>query len=207
MRRRISNGLLRSALEYAERGIPVFPCHHPANHWAPGRWSNLDCSCQQLGCPHPGAHPLSPRWREEATIDPLRVERCWGRHPRANVGLVTGVVFDVLDVPGAAGALGIPQSTIPAGPAARTGDGRHHFFVSPTGLGDTAVPGRAALGPRLRLRLHWHGRGGYVLAAPSRHPGGATTRWLRGLDTPLPAAPQLAPAPNLAVAAGAPAIL
>ncbi|HEX6675898.1 MAG TPA: bifunctional DNA primase/polymerase [Actinomycetes bacterium] len=205
MRRWISNGLLRSALEYAERGIPVFPCHHPANHWAPGRWSNLDCSCQQLGCPHPGAHPLSPRWREEATTDPLRVERCWGRHPRANVGLVTGVVFDVLDVPGTAGALGIPQSTTPAGPAAITGDGRHHFFVAPTGLGDTAVPGGDAPGPR--GRLHWHGRGGYVLAAPSRHPGGATTRWLRGLDRPLPEVSPPAPAPIMAVASGAPAIL
>jgi hypothetical protein len=203
MRRRISNGLLRSALEYAERGIPVFPCHHPANHWPPGRWSSLDCSCQQLGCPHPGAHPLSPSWREEATVDPLRVERSWGRHPQANVGLVTGVVFDVLDVPGVAGALGIPQSTTPAGPVARTGDGRHHFFVAPTGLGDTTAPGHDGLGPR--VRLHWHGRGGYVLAAPSRHPGGTTTRWLRGLDTPLPAAHRLAPAPILAVASGEPA--
>ena len=202
MRRRISNGLLRSALEYAERGIPVFPCHHPANHWAPGRWSSLDCSCQQLGCPHPGAHPLSPRWREEATTDPLRVERCWGRHPKANVGLVTGVVFDVLDVPGAAGAPGIPQSTTPAGPMARTGDGRHHFFVEPTGLGDTAVPG-----PGPRVRLHWHGRGGFVLAAPSRHPGGATTRWLRGLEVPLPPAARLLPPPVGAVPAGEPALL
>jgi hypothetical protein len=205
MRRRISNGLLRSALEYAERGIPVFPCHHPANHWPPGRWSSHDCSCLQLGCPHPGAHPLSPRWREEATVDRLRVERWWGRHPRANVGLMTGVVFDVLDVPGTAGALGIPQSTTPAGPAARTGDGRHHFFVTPTGLGDTTVPSQGGLGPR--VRLHWHGRGGYVLAAPSRHAGGATTRWLRGLDTPLPAARRLAPAPLPAVAARAPALL
>ncbi len=205
MRRRISNGLLRSALEYAERGIPVFPCHHPANHWTPGRWSSHDCSCQQLGCPHPGAHPLSPRWREEATVDPLRLERWWRRLPRANVGLVTGVVFDVLDVPGTAGALGIPQSTTPAGPAARTGDGRHHFFVTPTGLGDTTVPSQGGPGPR--VRLHWHGRGGYVLAAPSRHAGGATTRWLRGLDTPLPAARQLAPEPLLAVRAGEPALL
>ena len=191
MRRRISNGLLRSALEYAERGIPVFPCHHPAIDWSPGRWSSFDCSCQQLGCPHPGEHPRSQRWREEATTEPLRIERWWGRHPEANVGLVTGVVFDVLDVPGAAGVAGIPQPTTSAGPAARTGSGRWHFFVARTGLADAAVPGQSGYGPR--THLHWHGRGGYVLAAPSRHPSGSATRWVRSLDLPLPPAPLLQP--------------
>jgi hypothetical protein len=111
-------------------------------------------------------------------------------------------VFDVLDVPGVAGAPGIPQSTTPVGPVARTGDGRHHFYVAPTGLGDAAVPG-----PGSRLRLHWHGRGGFVLAAPSRHPGGATTRWLRGLDAPLPPTPRPLPAPVEPVRAGEPALL
>ncbi|HEY2960626.1 MAG TPA: hypothetical protein VGM21_20845 [Actinomycetota bacterium] len=46
-----------------------------------------------------------------------------------------------------------------------------------------------------------------MLATPSRHPGGAATRWLRGLDTPLPPAPRLLPAPAEPVHAGEPALL
>jgi hypothetical protein len=40
-----------------------------------------------------------------------------------------------------------------------------------------------------RQRVYWHGRSGYVLAAPSRHVGGGATQWLRPLDTPVPDAP------------------
>jgi Bifunctional DNA primase/polymerase, N-terminal len=189
MRRLGTSNLLRAALDYAERGIPVFPCHHPANNWALGRWSSRECSCQQLGCLHAGEHPLSQRWREEATTDPHRIGRWWSRHPEANVGLATGVVFDVLDVAGTPDASRFPRDVAPEGPVARTGGGRWHYFVLPTGLGDAAMPGRAGAGPR--SHVHWHGRGGYVLAAPSRHPNGAVTRWVRPLDAALPEVPAL----------------
>lgn len=185
-----TSGLLKAALDYAERGIPVFPCHHPANNWQPGRWSSLECSCQQLGCLHPGEHPLSQRWLEEATTDAVRIERWWRHRPEANIGLATGVMFDVLDVAGPAGrSYRFPQDITPAGPFARTGTGRWHYYVRPTGSGDMAMPSRTA--PASRSNLHWHGRGGYVLAAPSRHAVGAATRWVRGIDLPLPEVPPL----------------
>jgi Bifunctional DNA primase/polymerase, N-terminal len=189
MQRLGTSGLLRAALDYAARGIPVFPCHHPANNWPLGRWSSLECSCQQLGCLHPGEHALSQRWLDEASTDAGQLERWWSQHPEANIGLVTGVVFDVVDVAGAAGSARYPQGITPAGPVARTGSGRWHYFVCPTGFGDVAVPSQSAVGAR--SRLHWHGRGGYVLAAPSRHSTGAATRWLRGLDLPLPEVPDV----------------
>jgi hypothetical protein len=192
MKLRMTNSLLRAALDYAERGIPVFPCHHPANNWQRGRWSSLECSCQQLGCLHPGEHPLSQRWLEEATTDAARIERCWLRRPEANIGLATGVMFDVLDVAGPAGqSYRFPQGITPAGPVARTGSGRWHYFVRPTGFGDAAVPGHTGSGSASRSHLHWHGRGGYVLAVPSRHSAGGATRWIRGIDLPLPEVPAL----------------
>jgi len=185
MKLRMTQSLLKAALGYAERGIPVFPCHHPANNWQLGRWSSLACSCQQLGCLHPGEHPLSQRWLEEATTDAARIERWWLRRPEANIGLATGVMFDVLDVAGMAGQPDtFPQSITPAGPVARTGSGRWHYFVGPTGFGDVAMPSQNRAG--LRSHLHWHGHGGYVLASPSRHPAGGATRWIRGIDLPLP---------------------
>jgi len=192
MKLRMTNSLLKAALDYAGRGIPVFPCHHPANNWQHGRWSSLECSCQQLGCLHPGEHPLTQRWLEEATTDAARIERWWLRRPEANIGLATGVMFDVLDVAGTAGqAYRFPQGITPAGPVARTGSGRSHYFVLPTGYGDVAMPGQSRSGSTSRSHLHWHGRGGYVLAAPSRHSAGAATRWIRGLDLPLPEVPAL----------------
>jgi Bifunctional DNA primase/polymerase, N-terminal len=187
MQRLGSNGLLRAALDYAARGIPVFPCHHPANNWPLGRWSSLECSCQQLGCLHPGEHPLSQRWLEDATTDAARLERWWSQRPEANVGLLTGVLFDVLDVTGTAGSYRLPHAITPAGPVARTGSGRWHYFVRPTGFGDVAMPSQTGFGAR--SHLHWHGRGGYVLAAPSRNSTGGTIRWMRGLDLPLPEVP------------------
>jgi hypothetical protein len=37
----------------------------------------------------------------------------------------------------------------------------------------------------------WRGRGGWVVAPPSHHPGGAVAAWVRDLDTRLP---ELSPA-------------
>jgi hypothetical protein len=57
------------------------------------------CSCDRIGCPAPGAHPISAAWQVEATTDPAMAEALWTARPDANVILATGRVFDVLDVP------------------------------------------------------------------------------------------------------------
>ena len=183
--RRSKVSLSEAALAYAELGIPVFPSHWPLvasarRAWLPG------CSCQLVACSYPGEHPLAPDWLGAATTDPARVEAWWHQHPQANIGLLTGVVFDVLDLPGELVAAHGGLAALPDAPVARTSTGRHHFFVAPSGRGNVVMPARSG---NARQRVYWHGRGGNVLAAPSRHLTGGDTQWLRPLDTPVPDAP------------------
>jgi hypothetical protein len=68
------------------------------------------------------------------------------------------------------------------GPLVATGGGGWHYWYAPTGLGCRP--------PRGLAHADWRGRGGAVLAPPSRHASGGTYRWLRGLDqAPLPEVP------------------
>jgi Bifunctional DNA primase/polymerase, N-terminal len=63
-----------------------------------------------------------------------------------------------------------------------TGGGGWHAWFRPTGLGNRP--------PRGLAHVDWRGRGGAVLAAPSRHASGGSYRWLRGLDqAPRPEVP------------------
>ncbi len=98
--------LLDSALAYALRTIPVVPLHHPAvsgSRWRQ-RWSTIGCSCGQPNCAQPSEHPLTGGGLAEATTDSAQVRAWWERHPEANVGLATGVAFDVLDLDAATAA-------------------------------------------------------------------------------------------------------
>jgi hypothetical protein len=183
--RRPKVSLSDAALAYAELGIPVFPSHWPTVASA-RRLGTPGCSCQLVACSYPGEHPLVPDWLGAATTDPDRIETWWRRHPQANIGLLTGVVFDVLDVPGELVADHAVLTALADGPVARTGTGRHHYFVAPSGRGNVVMPARSG---NARQRVYWHGRGGYVLAAPSRHVAGGGTQWLRPLATPVPDAP------------------
>ena len=177
-----SADLPERALEYAERGIPVLPLHGklpciPAAH-SPGDPLYQQCKgqCGQQG--H-GVH--------DATCDPDQVRGWWRRWSHANIGLRTGVVFDVIDVDGTQGRRSLQRfltehaGAVPiGGPRVRTGSGAGwHLYVAPTGLPDhigvlEGVDYRAA--------------DRYVVAPPSRH--SATGRpyvWYsgRGLDTRL----------------------
>jgi hypothetical protein len=107
----------------------------------------------------------------------------WTRHPQANIGLATGQCFDVLDVDGPAGAHAIQELAAThglrsAGPLVRTGGGGWHFYLAPTGLGSVR--------PSDLEHVDWRGRGGYVVAPPSRHASGRSYQWVAGrdLDTP-----------------------
>ena len=68
------------------------------------------------------------------------------------------------------------------GPLVATGGGGWHHWFRPTGLGNRP--------PRGLAHVDWRGRGGCVLAPPSRHISGRSYRWLVGLDqAPLPEVP------------------
>ena len=90
------------------------------------------CSCDRVGCPAPGAHPVSPAWQMQATVDLNVIQGWWETRPEANVILVTGRVFDVLDVPAAAGSAALEQmeaAGVTVGPVAVLGQDRMLFFV------------------------------------------------------------------------------
>jgi hypothetical protein len=191
--------LLRdAALGYASLGIPVLPLHYPLPRWgdlqplAGGRPLGPTtppggCSCRDPGCGQVGKHPLGslvPHGVKDATCNRARVLAWWTRHPQANIGLATGHTFDVLDVDGPAGAHAIQAFAAEhglqsSGPLVRTGGGGWHYYLAPTGLGNVR--------PAELTHVDWRGRGGYVVAPPSRHASGHPYQWIggRNLDAPL----------------------
>lgn len=200
-----------AALEYAALGWPVCPGAHPSNGLdgiglpEPGR----ACSCDRVGCPAPGAHPISPTWQMQATVDSAEIGQWWETRPEANVILVTGRVFDVLDVPALAGATalaGMAAAGIETGPVSVQGTERMLFYVATRGApvdedewwscGLDSSPDTSTQTEALR----WHCRDSFVLAPPSRYGSGQDVRWVRepagllspgGADTQLPDALRL----------------
>jgi hypothetical protein len=181
-------GCGRAALAYAALGYSVVPMHTAQ----PGG----GCSCAEVGCSDPGKHPRLRGWQRLAAVDPAVVGEWWRRWPGANPALATGRRFDVLDVDGEQGveALRAALSIAPVehpGPVAQTGGGGWHLLYAPTGLGN-----RVGLLPG----VDWRGRGGLIVAAPSRHASGRRYTWVRPLTATLPSVPAglrrlLAPAP------------
>jgi Bifunctional DNA primase/polymerase, N-terminal len=145
------------------------------------------CTCQQGGrCADPGKHPCLADWPNVASSTPAEARRWWQRWPQANVGLVTGSRFDVLDLDGPAGAEALRAALSQRdprehpGPVARTGGGGWHLLYAPTGLGN-----RVGLLPG----MDWRGRGGLIVAPPSRHASGGRYAWVRPLTATLPEVP------------------
>jgi hypothetical protein len=169
--------LLDAALGYAARGIPVYPVHWPR---PTPSGASLACSCPRgVTCDRPAKHPLLRHGVKDATTDPDRIGRWWRRWPQANVGLATGICFDALDIDGPAGLAALHQLQEAAdlrlpGPLVATGGGGWHVWFTPTGLGNRP--------PRGLAHVDWRGRGGCVLAPPSRHISGGAYRWLVSLD-------------------------
>ncbi|GAA0549746.1 MULTISPECIES: bifunctional DNA primase/polymerase [Actinomadura] len=171
-----------AARRYAGLGWPSFPGAHPPNG------GDRACSCDRIGCPDPGAHPVSATWAHQASVDTGVIDRWWVKRPLANIILPTGRVFDVFDVPAAAGAIAldrIEDEDLPVGPVASFGGDRHLFFVATRGAPvdedewwschlDT-LPEDVAETPGMR----WHCRDSYVVAPPSVLPYGREVSWLR----------------------------
>jgi Bifunctional DNA primase/polymerase, N-terminal len=186
-----------AALGYASRGIPVLPLHYPLPHHGelqpvPGDQpppTTAGCSCRDPGCGQVGKHPLGslvPHGVKDATTNRARILAWWSRHPQANIGLATGHRFDVLDVDGPAGAYAIrtlaaTHDLHSSGPLVRTGGGGWHYYLAPSGLGNVHPAGLA--------HVDWRGRGGYVVAPPSRHASGHPYHWVAGRDLSTPPGP------------------
>jgi Bifunctional DNA primase/polymerase, N-terminal len=174
---------------YAACGYPVVPMHtaHPRG----------GCSCPAgSGCSEAGKHPRLAAWPRLASSDPATVRGWWRRWPDANLALVTGRRFDVLDLDGTEGVeafrtvIGRDPLEHP-GPIAHSGGGGWHLLYAPTGVGNRV---------RLLQGVDWRGQGGLIVAAPSRHASGGRYRWQRPLTATLPEVPEglrrlLAPPP------------
>jgi hypothetical protein len=179
--RRSKPDMRAEALRYAALGWPCCPGAHPATD------GMRACSCDRVGCPAPGAHPASQVWKMQATVDADRVGRAWAAAPEANIILPTGRIFDVFDVPAAAGRAalaGMRRAGVPVGPVAAVGQERYLFFVATRGAPadedewwschlDT-VPESVEETPGMR----WHCRDSYVVAPPSTLAFGHEVTWV-----------------------------
>jgi hypothetical protein len=136
---------LAASLAYALAGVYVFPL-------APR-------SKVPLIPARNGGHGL-----HDATTDLDVIRSWWQVHPTANLGLRTGLGFDVIDLDCEAAIDALEEARAgrepPQGPVVRTGHG-FHWYVKSTGVGN-----RAGILPGVDFR----GRGGYVLGPPSVHP-------------------------------------
>lgn len=187
--------LTAAARDYAGLGWPCFPGAHPPTGGDP-KGSDRACSCDRIGCPDPAAHPVSAAWAHQASVDAAVIGRWWAERPQANIILPTGRVFDVFDVPAAAGAAAldrIDREGLPVGPVASFGGDRHLFFVATRGAPVDedewwschldCSPEDVAETPGMR----WHCRDSYVVAPPSVLPHGREVGWLRAPSRePLP---------------------
>ena len=187
------------AARYASMGWPVCLGAHPHLGKRVAMEPGRACSCDRVGCPAPGAHPESAAWQMQATVDLNVIQSWWETRPEANVILVTGRVFDVLDVPVKAGFSALEQieaAGVTVGPVAVLGQDRMLFFVvtrgSPADEDEWWSCGLDCEPESVVEGLRWHCRDSYVLAPPSRYAPGLASRWLRPpQEHPLPDALRL----------------
>lgn len=146
-RLRAPGALANAAQWYCQHAIPIFPLQ-------PG-----------------GKTPATAHGFHDATTDPDVIAHWWERTPQANIGIPTGVVFDVIDVDGPEGFRSLAHlGGYPDGMIARVVTPRGtHLYTQPN-------PDRrngTAIMPGIDVR----GTGGYVVAPPSRLDDGRAYRW------------------------------
>jgi Bifunctional DNA primase/polymerase, N-terminal/AAA domain/Primase C terminal 1 (PriCT-1) len=178
--------MVEAALQYAERGVPVFQCWHA---------DGARCGCRALDCASPAKHPIAstaPAGFKNATTDPAIIRRAFELFPHANIAEATGHYSVVLDVDPAKGGresltrLEAQHGRLPVTARVLTGGGGEHYRFLP-------VPGlrcsEGRVGPGLDIRAE----GGYALLPPSNHVSGGL--YLDDLMAPMFETP-LAPMPS-----------
>lgn len=155
--------LISAALWYAEQGLPVFPCK-------PG-----------------DKPPLTRHGLKDATTDADHIRRWWERSPQANIGLLTGYRFDVIDIDGYAGQVTRSAMWCDGRQECESASCEHGLFgrIDAAALGKVSTPrdggmhiyiraGGSGNGARIsRLDgIDFRGIGGYVIAPPSVTPNG-----------------------------------
>jgi len=164
--------MLETALLYAARGWPVFPCHSIKDGY---------CTCSRKNCKSPGKHPRTSHGRNTATTDEQTIKNWWSIWPDANIAIATGkesglVVLDIDD----GGEDFVSMKYVPDTVEAITGGGgRHILFNRP----DEEI--------RFLTKTHLFGEpidsradGGYIIAPPSIHKSGRSYEW-EGSSDPL----------------------
>jgi Bifunctional DNA primase/polymerase, N-terminal/Primase C terminal 1 (PriCT-1) len=180
----MSNDMLNAALDYARQGLPVLPL------WGllpvTSNDGRLLCRCGKLDCKR-GKHPMHKLVRHgslQATTHEPTVVHFWGVvAPEANVGIATGPHAVGLDVdPREGGREKLAELTAEHGPLpqtwrARTGGGGDHYLFRP--VPDSEVRNFQAGKRGAPLNgLDLRGKGGLLVAAPSRHESGNAYRWI-----------------------------
>lgn len=155
--------LLNAALEYASRGIPIFPLTPK------GKLSVV-------------------KWGSGATIDPEKIQAWWQQNPNYNIGLLTGAKsgIAVVDLDSVEALARASKLGLPVGPTVKTGRGFHYYCQYSDGVRNFQK--RADL-PEIDLRAE----GGYVVAPPSVHENGEHYTWFAGKgldDLDLPPLPE-----------------
>lgn len=157
--------MVEYALQYARRGIPVFPIK-PRDK-----------------------HPLTEHGFKDATTDVEQIEQWWRKWRGANIGIPTGprsgwLVVDIDTKAGATYDTLAALGHLPITMMAQTGSGGLHlvFRYPRNSLEVRNSASKIASGIDVR------GDGGYIVAAPSIHPSGGAYEWVNELEaTPCPA--------------------
>ena len=156
------------ALNYASIGWSVLPLHFITER---------GCSCGKK-CKSPGKHPIESGGFKQATIDQVKIESWWRKHPNANIGVATGEksgIF-VLDIDPKNGGddsldkIEAEYEKVADSVLAITGSkGKHFVFKYPGEIGKC----KTELYPGVDTR----GDGGYIVVAPSNHSSGTEYFW------------------------------
>lgn len=145
-----------AARDYAAAGIAVFPIQPT------------------------GKRPLTGHGFKDATTESDQIGDWWQQWPDANIGLPTGLSFDVIDIDGRdgiatmySGDRALIDTVTVLGVALTSRDAGRHLYVPVSGEGN-----KTAIYPGVDYR----GAGGYVVAPPSVGVNGRRYQWIRPLE-------------------------